>query len=270
MPKKRIAVWSATLTLAACASQETLRVDDLALAQVTAEQRAELQRQEGALEDAREALETARRELASARLQLAEARDEADLDEARLEALDEQTELATELSLEAPLQSLQGQRTRLRLILAESKAMSALARAELDYARAQVDLHEAEVALADARRETARAEAAKATDSPLAATIAVSDFKAQLASAQKKAGRAQTTTAKLARAVEAAKRAHEQALAMLPEDAGPAPEVVRIAKERERLVGQVKLLEQRIRELERENSRLMNRVVQVPEPRPGS
>jgi chromosome segregation ATPase len=254
------------LPLFACAAQDLKRVEDAALASVTGERRSEIARREGALEDARESLEAARRRRDAARLEQARARVEAAADAERLEELEDLAELARRLGLTAPLESFEAEQARLQRVYRAAETQAALAEAQLREAKAQVALREAEVRLADAQLESARAEAAKAAGGPLAERVVVSEFAAQLAAAQSEVGDLQQDAARATRALERARRVHEAALAGLPsEDADPAPELSRVRREKDQLEGHVRLLEKRIRELERENSRLMSRLVEVRE-----
>ena len=254
------------LGAAACATPAPPRVEEAALATISAAQRADIARAAAAVEDARENLAFARSELASAEIQEEIDDTEHEIARIRRASNDELAAMASELGLPEAVRSFREARPNLAALEAAAEEKEELAEAERDLARALVALREAEIALAQAQLEVRRANAARSTGSPAAASIALSSFQAQVASAQKTVGKKQKAMAKAAEAVEAARGRYQAAVAALPVSEGRPREVIRLSREKEKMTGHIRLLEQRIRELERENARLMDRVVRGNEP----
>lgn len=254
---------SSTILFVGCASGGLTRVSDESLTPPPAEHLPELARRRAALAEARAALERAESEEGAARLAYEADRTERDSAEDRLEANEALRERAKALGLQDEARDYETNRATLERIMEEARRRAQLAKARVDFAHEQLELRRAELRLADAELEEARATAARAKDGPVAEGIELSRFKTQVASAHEAVASWQERAARAWRRVEDRQKKHQRALELLPETSASTRDLLRAERDNEKLSNRVQLLEKRVRELERENARLMTRVTRT-------
>ncbi|MEL6183145.1 MAG: hypothetical protein AAFU79_00880 [Myxococcota bacterium] len=248
------------LLVTACASAGLKRIDDASLAEISTEQKTDLDRRAATHEEAKIALEEAERALAEANLVLDEQKYLRDRVEDNASANEDLRKQATSLSLDVRVRDYEAQSSNLKLRLEEANRHLQLARARRDYASAQVQLRTAEIQLADAAWEEAKASTLAASRPENPSAVNLSDFKSQVAGAHEDVASAQERSAKAWKKVEDRRKKHEVAVAQLPTTTEAERRAILAERDKDQLEGRVQRLEKRIRDLERENAGLMTRV----------
>lgn len=192
-------------------------------------------------------------------MNLAMAKLELDQANRRLKGIETLHQRAVKLDLETA--DLEAQQVSLRLIKNELKTRVALAQAQRNYAIEKLELHEAEVKLAETQLEASKAQAVSHSDGPRASSIKLSDFKKQVAKARQEVASRHKDDARAWKIVEKRRDLHKASVVQLPDSQEGTRALMKASREREKLVTRVGLLEQRIRELERENVRLQGGAV---------